>query len=84
MDPAEFDRQMAMAKKHVATSIRLSSKMIEALKVVAELEGEREYQSMVRKWIAERLRQEAMVALRLSKVPAKEVAAILRRQIKKR
>ena len=60
MKPAEFDEQMSEAKKHVAESIRLPREMVETLKVMAESEGERGYQTMVRKWIEQRLVQEAM------------------------
>lgn len=58
-NPAEFDEQMSKAKKHVADSIRLPREMVETLKVMAESEGERGYQTMVRKWIEQRLHQEA-------------------------
>jgi hypothetical protein len=80
MNPAEFNQQMSKARKCVARSIRLSGGLVEALKVVAELEGEREYQTMVRKWINERLQPETKLALRLSKMPIKEVVAVLKRQ----
>jgi hypothetical protein len=33
-------------------------KLVETLKIVAESEGEREYQALVKRWIEERLRQE--------------------------
>ncbi|MEK6303641.1 MAG: hypothetical protein AABO41_23295 [Acidobacteriota bacterium] len=59
MNPAEFDEQMSKAKKHVADSIRLPREMVETLKVIAESEGERGYQTMVRRWIEQRLHQEA-------------------------
>ena len=58
-NPDEFDEQMPKAKKHVADSIRLPGEMVETLKVMSESEGERGYQTMVRKWIEERLHQEA-------------------------
>ncbi len=50
---------MSKGKKHVADSIRLPGEMVETLKVMAESESERGYQTMVRKWIEERLHQEA-------------------------
>ena len=59
MNPAELDSQMTGAKKHVADSIRLPHEIVETLKLVAESEGERGYQTMVRKWIEQRLHQEA-------------------------
>lgn len=58
-NPDELDEQMSKGKKHVADSIRLPGEMVETLKVMAESEGERGYQTMVRKWIEERLHQEA-------------------------
>jgi hypothetical protein len=84
MKPDQFDEQMAKAKKHVADSVRLPREMVETLKVVAELEGERDCQTMVRKWIEERLQQEARVALRISKLPTKKDVAVLKRQVTKR
>jgi hypothetical protein len=83
MDPAEFDQQIAQAKTHVATSIRLPGELVEALMALAELEGEPGFQVMVRKWVEERLRQEAKLALKLSKAPVKQVAAVLERQVAK-
>lgn len=59
MNPADFDEQVSKANKHVADSIRLPREMVETLKVMAESEGERGYQTMVRKWIEQRLHQEA-------------------------
>jgi predicted DNA-binding protein len=50
---------MSKGKKHVSDSIRLPGEIVETLKVMAESEGERGYQTMVRKWIEERLHQEA-------------------------
>lgn len=58
-NPPEFDEQMSKAKKHVAEAIRLPREMVETLKVMAESEGERGYQTMVRKWIEQRMHQEA-------------------------
>jgi hypothetical protein len=59
MDPHEFDEHMSQAKTHVVESIRLSRQMVQSLKSVAESEGKRGYKTMVRKWIEERLHQEA-------------------------
>ena len=83
MNPAEFDDLMSQAKTNTTASIRLPGKLVETLKVVAKLEGERGYQSMVRKWITERLQQEARLALRLSEMPLKEIVAVLERQLTK-
>jgi signal transduction histidine kinase len=57
-DPHEFDEEMSRAKTHAVESIRLSRRMVQSLKAVAESEGESGYEGMVKKWIKERLRQE--------------------------
>ncbi len=62
MKPEEFDEQMSQAEHHTPDAIRLPPELIETLKTVAESEGEAEYQTMVRRWIEERLRQEIMTA----------------------
>ncbi|MDQ2855475.1 MAG: hypothetical protein M3R68_04045 [Acidobacteriota bacterium] len=59
MKPDQLESVMALATRHSPGTIRLSSRLVERLKVVAENEGEPEYQAMVRKWVEERLRQEA-------------------------
>ena len=82
-NPAEFDDLMSQTKTYTTASIRLPGELVETLKVVAKLEGERGYQSMVRKWITERLQQEARLALRLSEMPLKEVVAVLEGQLTK-
>jgi len=83
MNPADFDDLMSQAKTVATASIRLPGELVEALKILAKLEGERGYQTMVRKWITERLQQETKIALRLSKMPLKEVAAVLESQLTK-
>ena len=60
MKPEEFDEQMAQAKRHTPDTIRLPAELVETLKTVAESEGETEYQTMVKRWIEERLQQEIM------------------------
>jgi hypothetical protein len=57
--------------------IRLPNQLVETLKAMAGLEGEPHYQSLVRKWIEERLQQEARLALKLSKMPLPELIAAL-------
>ena len=57
MNPADFQERMSQAKRHSPSVIRLPAKLVETLKMVAESEGEPEYQAMVRRWIEERLRQ---------------------------
>ena len=83
MNQTEFDDLMSQTKTYTTVPIRLPSELVETLKVVAKLEGERGYQSMVRKWITERLQQEARLALRLSEMPLKEVVAVLEGQLTK-
>ena len=58
MNPADFEERMSQAKRHSPGALRLPAKLVETLKMVAESEGEREYQAMVKRWIEERLRQE--------------------------
>lgn len=59
MNPQEFDEHMSGAKTHVVESIRLPRRMVQSLKSVAESKGRRGYKAMVRRWIEERLHQEA-------------------------
>ena len=59
MNPHDFDEHMSKAKTHVVESIRLPRRMVRSLKAVAESEGKRGYKTMVRKWIEDRLHQEA-------------------------
>lgn len=77
MDPAEFDTLMSQAKTCTTASLRLPGELVERLKVIARLEGERGYQSLVRKWLSERLEQETQRVLRLSEMPLKEIVTIL-------
>ena len=58
MKPADFDKPMSLARRHTPSTIRLPRQLVQTLKTVAESEGEAEYQSMVRRWIEERLKQE--------------------------
>ncbi len=62
MKPEDLDKPMSHARHHSPGAIRLPPEMIETLKMVAEAEGEAEYQAMVRRWIEERLRQERPTA----------------------
>ncbi len=59
MQPKTFDKRMSHAKRHSPGAIRLPSGLVATLKMVAESEGEPEYQAMVRRWIEERLQREA-------------------------
>jgi hypothetical protein len=58
MNPRVFDEAMARAKRHSPAAIRLPRQLVQRLKTVAKAKGEAEYQSMVRRWIEERLKQE--------------------------
>ena len=57
MKPHDFDKTMCSATHHTPSTIRLPRQLVQTLKMVAESEGEAEYQSMVMRWIEERLRQ---------------------------
>lgn len=61
MNPADLDERMSHAKRHSPGAIRLPPELVETLKMLAESEGEPEYQAMVRRWIEERLQQETRV-----------------------
>jgi hypothetical protein len=62
MSPSAFDDRMSRAKRQSPGAIRLPSKLVENLKALAESEGEREYQTMVKRWIEERLQKETSTA----------------------
>lgn len=62
MDPADLDEGMSHAKRHSPGAIRLPPDLVQTLKMLAESEGEPEYQAMVRRWIEERLEQETSAA----------------------
>ena len=59
MEPEECDEMMSAATRQSPNAVRLPSRLVEKLKTLAEVEGEAEYQTMVRTWIEERLQQEA-------------------------
>lgn len=59
MKSEQLDEAMSHGKTHSPTAIRLSSRLVEKLKTVAESEGEPEYQAMVQRWVRERLQQAA-------------------------
>ena len=58
MKPEDLDEAMSLARRHTPGTIRLPRQLVQTLKTVAKSEGEAEYQSMVRRWIEERLKQE--------------------------
>lgn len=82
MQPEEFDKLMAGAKPHSPDVIRLPQRLVETLKSVARTEGEPEYETMVRRWVEERLRQETRQAPKSSKGSYSKRTA-LRRQVVK-
>jgi hypothetical protein len=79
----EFDL-MSKAKRYSPPAIRLPAAWIDSLEVMAELEGELGYQTMVRRWIEERLHQESRIAVKLSKMSLPTIAAALKRQATKK
>ena len=62
MNPHDVDERMLRAKRQSPGAIRLPSKLVENLRMLAESEGEPEYQAMVKRWIEERLQQETLNA----------------------
>ena len=61
MSPRDFDDRMSRTKRQSPGAIRLPSRLVENLKTLAESEGD-EYQTMVKRWIKERLQQETSAA----------------------
>ncbi|MGZ8844826.1 MAG: hypothetical protein ACXW18_14265 [Pyrinomonadaceae bacterium] len=59
MKPQDFDEMMSSSTRQSPNAVRLPSRLVEELKTVAKRQGKSEYQSMVKSWIEERLRQEA-------------------------
>jgi|SRR5262245_44653033 len=84
MKPGDFEELMHKAKPHSPEAILLPAQLIETLKTMAELEGEPKYQTMVKRWIEERLQQEAKIALKLSKMPTPKAIASLQRHLTKK
>lgn len=82
MQPEEFDELMARAKSHSPDVIRLPRRLVETLKTVAKTEGEPEYETMVRRWVEERLRQQTKLASRSSRKSYSKKAAVRRQVVK--
>jgi hypothetical protein len=61
-NPRDLDERMSHAKRYSPAAIRLPPKLVENLKILAESEGEPEYQAMVKRWIEERLQRETAVS----------------------
>ena len=62
MSPGDFGERMSRTKRQSAGAIRLPSRLVENLQTLADSEGEPEYQTMVKRWIEERLHQETLTA----------------------
>jgi len=58
MRPDDFDEAMSAATKHTPNTVRLPNQLVKKLKSVAKRAGEPEYQTIVKTWIEERLKQE--------------------------
>ena len=84
MKPEDFDEMMSQAKPHTPDTVRIPRQMVKTLKTIAKLEGEPRYQSMVRRWIEERLQQETDLVLKLSKHPDPKLKNDLKRQSAKK
>ena len=84
MKPKEFDQLMSKAKRYSPPAIRLPAAWIDQLEVMAELEGEPGYQTMVRRWIEERLHHESKLAVKIAKMSFPAIAAALKRQTTKK
>ena len=63
LKPESLDERMSQATRHSPTALLLSPKLVQRLQSLAESEGEPEYQTMVRRWIEERLQQERSAGL---------------------
>ncbi len=61
MKPEDFDETMSSPTRQSPNTVHLPNRLVEKLKTVAEQQGKSEYQTMVKIWIEERLRQEAGV-----------------------
>jgi len=59
MEPNQLDDMMSKAIRQTPNTIRLSTHLVKKLKTIAANEGEPEYQTMVKKWVEERVRQKA-------------------------
>ncbi len=67
MNPADFDEMMLHATVHIPATLHLPDQLVEGLEALAEVTGEPNYQTMVSRWIEERLQQETSFVLRLTK-----------------
>ena len=58
MKPDDFYETMSTATRQSPNAVRLPSRLVKKLKSVAQRKGQREYQTLVKDWIEERLKQE--------------------------
>ena len=58
LKPEDLDERMSQATRQSPAALRLPPKLVQTLQLLAESEGEPEYQSMARRWIEERLQEE--------------------------
>ncbi|MBI1761039.1 MAG: hypothetical protein HYR56_06335 [Acidobacteria bacterium] len=84
MNPADLDELMAHATSYQPVLFHLPEALVTQLKALAEVTGESGYQTMICRWIEERLQQEARLALRIAKqAKPKAIAVLARRGAKK-
>jgi hypothetical protein len=84
MQPEDFAELLTQAEWHKPATLRLPATLLETLQALSELAGEPDYQTMVLRWIEERLQQEAQLALRVSKQPKSKAWATLARRMAKK
>lgn len=58
LKPENLDELMSAATPKTPNAVRLSNRLVEKLKTLADRNGKAEYQTMVKTWIKERLQQE--------------------------
>lgn len=80
--PEDFDQLMVGAISHSPDAIRLPRRMVATLKAVAETEGEPEYETIVKRWLEERLRKETKRAGKAPKKSYSKKAAVRRHVVK--
>ena len=71
-NPQEFDDLMRRASTHSPNVIKLPAGLTATLKNLAKKEGEPDYQTMVTRWVRERVEKEVRPAARSSKKPRRK------------
>ena len=82
-NPENFDDLMRRAKTHSPDVIRLPPQLTATLKTLAKKEGEPEYQTMVTRWLKERVQKEVRAASKSSKKRERSRGSGLERQVAK-